>query len=117
MWGRSFRTLSWNEPSWTVAYGHREVHVHPDGKRRLSMLEALLLQGFPARYELRGTLTDQIRQVSDSVPPPLAAALATGLRAVLHRLDSASTHDDSNGHSGQDGFEGVQTVAPRSTRA
>ena len=32
--GRSFRVLSWDSPSWTVAYGHREVHVHPSGKRR-----------------------------------------------------------------------------------
>ena len=28
--GRSFRTLDWEQPSPTIAYGHREVHVHPD---------------------------------------------------------------------------------------
>ena len=35
--GRSLRQLNWDSPSWTVAYGHREVHVHPNGTRRLSV--------------------------------------------------------------------------------
>jgi DNA (cytosine-5)-methyltransferase 1 len=62
--GRPFRVLKWDAPSWTVAYGHREVHVHPSAKRRLSVYEAMLLQGFPPEYELCGTLSDQIRLVS-----------------------------------------------------
>jgi len=28
--GRSFKRLSWHEPSPTIAYGHREIHVHPN---------------------------------------------------------------------------------------
>lgn len=79
-WGRSFRVLSWNRPSWTVAYGNREIHIHPTGKRRLSVYEAMLLQGFPPSYELRGTLSEQIRQVSDSVPGQVGAALARAIR-------------------------------------
>jgi DNA (cytosine-5)-methyltransferase 1 len=75
-WGRSFRTLEWDLPSWTVAYGHREVHVHPEAHRRLSILEAMLLQTFPKRYELKGTLSSQIKQVSDAVPPTLAKVVA-----------------------------------------
>jgi DNA (cytosine-5)-methyltransferase 1 len=43
----------------------------------------MLLQGFPRRYELIGTLTDQIRLVSDAVPPPVARALALALRRQL----------------------------------
>jgi DNA (cytosine-5)-methyltransferase 1 len=81
--GRSFRVLSWNKPSWTVAYGNREIHIHPSGKRRLSIYEAMLLQGFPKRYQLFGTLTEQVKQVSDAVPPPLAAALARSIRQFL----------------------------------
>ena len=42
---RSFKTLARNEPSITVSYGHREVHIHPEGKRRLSVFEAMRLQG------------------------------------------------------------------------
>lgn len=81
--GRPFRVLEWGKPSWTVAYGHREVHIHPTGKRRLSIYEAMLLQGFRSDYVLKGTLTDQIRLVSDAVPPPLARALAESVRKVL----------------------------------
>jgi DNA (cytosine-5)-methyltransferase 1 len=81
--GRPFRVLSWDEPSWTVAYGHREVHIHPTGKRRLSVYEAMLLQGFPRDYVLCGNLSDQIRLVSDAVPPPLARALAESIATTL----------------------------------
>lgn len=81
--GRPFRVLRWDEPSWTVAYGHREVHIHPDGKRRLSVYEAMLLQGFPPDYVLCGTLSDQIRMVSDAVAPPVAKALAEAIRDAL----------------------------------
>ena len=86
--GRSFRRLHWDEPSLTVAFGHREVAVHPDGTRRLSILEAMLLQGFPSSYVLRGTLSDQIRLVSDAVPPPLAEALALAVAASLDSNDA-----------------------------
>ncbi len=81
--GRSFRLLEWDKPSCTVAYGHNEVHVHPSGQRRLSVYEAMLLQGFPKDYQLLGTLTDQFRQVSNAVPPPLAEALGKSIRLFL----------------------------------
>jgi len=81
--GRSFRVLDWDKPSMTVAYGHREVHVHPGMHRRLSVREALRLQGFPDSYRLTGTLSDQTRMVSDAVPPPLARALAEQIRGYL----------------------------------
>jgi DNA (cytosine-5)-methyltransferase 1 len=81
--GRPFRVLEWGKPSWTVAYGHREVHIHPSGKRRLSIYEAMLLQGFRPDYVLKGNLSDQIRLVSDAVPPPLARALAESVLKLL----------------------------------
>jgi DNA (cytosine-5)-methyltransferase 1 len=81
--GRSFRVLAWNKPSWTVAYGHREIHVHPSGRRRLSIFEAMLLQGYPVEYVLKGTLSDQVKLVSDAVPPPLAQAIATRIRQLM----------------------------------
>jgi DNA (cytosine-5)-methyltransferase 1 len=81
--GRSFRVLCWDRPSYTVAYGNREVHVHPSRHRRLSMYEALLLQGFPKSYVLEGTLSDQIRLVSEAVAPPVARALAIAIRKQL----------------------------------
>lgn len=81
--GRSFRRLEWDKPSPTVAYGHREIHVHPEGHRRLSIYEAMLLQGFPRDFVLEGTLSSQVEQVSNAVPPPLAQSLATAIRAAM----------------------------------
>ena len=83
--GRSFRRLEWDKPSPTVAYGNREIHIHPNGKRRLTILEAMLLQGFPETYELRGNFSQQVAQVSNAVPPPVAKSIA---KAVLSKLDS-----------------------------
>lgn len=82
--GRSFRQLEWDEPSWTVAYGNREIHVHPNGLRRLSVLEALLLQGFPESYVLCGNFCQQVDQVSNAVPPPIAFEIAKSLRTKLY---------------------------------
>lgn len=85
---RSFKTLSWDEPSITVAYGHREVHVHPGCHRRLSVFEAMLLQGFPPTYVLSGNLSSQITQVSEAVPPPLALAIASSIRDQLTAIEA-----------------------------
>lgn len=79
---RSFKALSWDEPSITVAYGNREVHIHPNCHRRLSVYEAMLLQGFPKKYQLTGNLSSQITQISEAVPPPLAKAIAESIRKI-----------------------------------
>lgn len=79
MFGRSFRTLRWDAPSWTVAYGHREVHVHPKGHRRLSIYEAMLLQSFSKDYRLVGNMTAQVRLVSEAVPPLMGFYLANSI--------------------------------------
>lgn len=93
--GRSFRRLAWDEPSPTVAYGHREIHVHPDGRRRLSIYEAMLLQGFPAEFVLEGTLSAQVEQVSNAVPPPLARAFADATREALLVSQASSPSTDA----------------------
>lgn len=80
---RSFIKLGWDRPSRTVAYGHREIHVHPDGHRRLSIYEAMRLQGFPLQYQLTGTLSEQVTQISNAVPPPVAKSIARSLRVLL----------------------------------
>lgn len=83
---RSFKRLSWDKPSFTVAYGHNEIHVHPEGHRRLSIYEAMLLQGFPkSGYELIGHLSEQVSLVSDAVPPPLANILAKSIKSYIEK--------------------------------
>jgi len=81
--GKSFKILDPARPSYTIAYGHREVHFHPNEHRRLSVYEAMLLQGFPRDYQFVGSLSDQIRLVSEVVPPPVARALAVAIREQL----------------------------------
>jgi DNA (cytosine-5)-methyltransferase 1 len=83
--GRSFKRLSWDTNSPTIAFGHREIHVHPDGRRRLSIYEALLLQGFPKSFVLEGNLSEQVEQVSNAVPPPLARSVALAVKRALNR--------------------------------
>jgi DNA (cytosine-5)-methyltransferase 1 len=89
--GRSFRVLAWNKPSWTVAYGNREVHVHPSGKQRLSVYEAMRLQGLPITHQLLGTLSEQFRQVSDTVPHQVGKALSQQIRLFLERKAISKT--------------------------
>jgi DNA (cytosine-5)-methyltransferase 1 len=84
---RSFKTLHWDKPSLTVAYGNREVHIHPDCHRRLSVYEAMQLQGFPQNYELLGSLSSQIIQISEAVPPPMAEVVATSVRSLVLELE------------------------------
>lgn len=97
--GRSFRTLSWDRPSPTIAYGNREVHIHPDCKRRLSVYEALRLQGFPKRFELVGTLSSQIQQVSEAVPPPLGEAIARSILDIIQAPTSTGPVHEPVAHS------------------
>ena len=80
---RSFRALAWDKPSYTVAYGNREVHVHPKCHRRLSIYEAMKLQGFNHEYQLLGNMGQQVTMVSDAVPPPVAEAIAGALSEQL----------------------------------
>ncbi len=81
--GRSFKQLAWDHPSPTIAFGHREIHVHPSGHRRLSIYEAMLLQGFPSSFVLEGNLSEQVEQVSNAVPPPLARSVASSIKRAL----------------------------------
>lgn len=81
---RSFRLLDWNKPSPTVAYGNREIHIHPEGKRRLSVYEAMILQGFPSDFEMKGTFSQQVTQVCNAVPPPVAQIFAKKIYQIIY---------------------------------
>jgi DNA (cytosine-5)-methyltransferase 1 len=80
---RSFRVAPWDKPSPTIAFGHREILVHPTGSRRLSIYEAMLLQGFPPTFVLEGNLSQQVEQVSNAVPPPMARSIAAAVKRSL----------------------------------
>lgn len=80
---RSFRRLLWDKASPTIAFGNREIHVHPSGSRRLSIYEAMLLQGFPSHFILEGNFSQQVKQISNAVPPPLAKSVAAAVKKSL----------------------------------
>jgi DNA (cytosine-5)-methyltransferase 1 len=45
----------------------------------------MLLQGFPSTYRLTGNFSQQVTQVSNAVPPPMAQALARAIRQMLRQ--------------------------------
>ena len=51
----------------------------PDDRRRVSVPEYCVLQGFPAEYPLAGDAGSRYRQIGNAVPPVMAMALAKAL--------------------------------------
>jgi DNA (cytosine-5)-methyltransferase 1 len=85
-----FRRLARKEPSLTLRCG--EIFFHPTQSRYLTPREYMRLHGYPDEFELRGPIRsrsgrvrelDQHRQVANSVPPPLARALALAISTAL----------------------------------
>lgn len=64
-------------PTLTAAAGGAGVWVVNGG--RVSVRDALIVQGFPHNYPVVGTLEQQHTQVGNAVPPPLAAAVVGAL--------------------------------------
>lgn len=60
----------------------------PEDRRRLTVAECGLLQGFPPDLPLQGDLDARYRQVGNAVPPPLAEAIgrAITLSALYSRV-------------------------------
>jgi len=84
---KSFKRLHRYRFSPTVCYGHNEVHLHPCLPRRLSVREAMRIQGIPDTYELspEATLTSKYSIVSNGVPVPLAFEVAKSLREFFDK--------------------------------
>lgn len=84
---KSFKRLHRFRYSPTVCYGHNEVHLHPWEPRRLSVREAMRIQGIPDEYELpaEATLTSKFSIVSNGVPVPLAFEVAKKLRKFFNK--------------------------------
>lgn len=82
---KSFKRLHRYRYSPTACYGNREVHLHPWEPRRLSLREAMRIQGIPDSYVLPEDvpLSTTFRMVSNGVPVPLARHVAQSLMDVL----------------------------------
>lgn len=94
-----FRRLSNSLPSLTLRCG--EIFFHPTENRYLTPREYLRIHGYPNWFILQGPIRgrsgqvrdlDQHRQVANSVPPPLAKAVAG---ALLQQLITNHAHVES----------------------
>jgi DNA (cytosine-5)-methyltransferase 1 len=74
-----YRRLSWDEPSVVISNYRKNMLIHPQQDRGLSVREAARLQSFPDAYTFVGGLGFQQQQVGNAVPPLLAEAVFTQL--------------------------------------
>jgi len=70
-----YRRLVWDQPSVVIANYRKNMLVHPDQHRGLSVREACRLQSFPDSYQFSGSIGLQQQQVSNAVPPLLSKAV------------------------------------------
>ncbi len=82
--------LSRKKPANTLRCG--EIFFHPTENRYLTPREYMRIHGYPDSYVLRGPIRgrsgtvkklDQHRQVANSVPPPIAEAIAVEIKRVM----------------------------------
>lgn len=96
----SFKRLSRYRYSPTACYGNNEVHLHPFLNRRISVREALRIQGVPEDYILPADypLTAKFKMIGNGVPVPLADGIAKSLRQYLiEKLDIWNSSEYSQG--------------------
>ena len=68
----SYRRLHPEQPSNTLFSGHRAPPAHFEEPRSITVREAARLQGFPDDFRIYGSFGNQMQQVTNAVPPPLA---------------------------------------------
>lgn len=82
---QSFKRLHRFRYSPTTSYGNNEVHLHPYEDRRISVREALRIQGVPDTYVISGKLnmTKKFKVISNGVPVPLAFEIAKTIKSYI----------------------------------
>lgn len=94
----SFKRLHRNKYSPAACYGNNEVHLHPVIDRRLSVREALRIQGVPDSYILSTLekLSKKFKMIGNGVPVPLAYEVALSIKKFLDNLEGVEPK--LNGH-------------------
>ena len=65
---------------------HGNIEFHYNGKRRLSVREAALIQSFPNSFKFRKSATDAYRQIGNAVPPLMAWHIGTAIKQYLDKV-------------------------------
>jgi len=78
-----YKRLKWDEPSIVISNFRKNMLIHPEQHRGLSIREAARLQSFPDNYIFFGSLGDQQQQVANAVPPLLARSIAAAIRGAI----------------------------------
>jgi DNA (cytosine-5)-methyltransferase 1 len=79
----SYRRLHPTRLSNTLFSGHRAPPAHFEEPRSITVREAARLQGFPDSFRVYGSFANQMEQVTNAVPPPLAKAVLCVLAEVV----------------------------------
>ena len=79
----SYRRLHPTRLSNTLFSGHRAPPAHFAEPRSITVREAARLQGFPDCFRVYGSFANQMEQVTNAVPPPLAMAVLSVLLALV----------------------------------
>ncbi|QEC41685.1 DNA cytosine methyltransferase [Pseudobacter ginsenosidimutans] len=95
----SFKRLHRFRFSPTACYGNNEVHLHPYQHRRISVREALRIQGVPEEYILPPELplSKKFKMIGNGVPVPMAQAVALAMQFFLKEKLSLNPKQ-INGH-------------------
>ena len=70
-----YHRLLWDEPSVVIGNYRKNMLIHVEQERGLSVREAARLQSFPDWHRFHGTIGFQQQQVGNAVPPLLARAV------------------------------------------
>lgn len=93
----TYGRLMWDEPAPTLTTSFHSISkgrfAHPSKHRGLSLREGARLQGFPDHFEFMGAVQQIARQIGNSVSPPVAETLATGIRKFMD-IDLTDTEDE-----------------------
>ena len=84
---KSYKRLHRWRYSPTVAYGNNEVHLHPYKSRRITVSEALSLQGLPRSFSLPDdvTLTHKFKMIGNGVPFQMGEAIAVYINKLFKK--------------------------------
>nr|DAL01290.1 MAG TPA: Cytosine specific methyltransferase [Caudoviricetes sp.] len=70
-----YRRLKADEPSVVISNYRKNMLIHPESDRGLSVREAARLQSFPDTFKFEGSLMHIQQQIGNAVPPLLAEAI------------------------------------------